>query len=208
MCLSPIADEFIECILVWELFSEFLDSELMLIHKKAEKGAEYVFSTTKIKKWCDDRNILYDGMLQVVSTRDELLESMISIGLNPYYNSMDLPKGQYSLLKILRDNLSDGISEIKKIKKCILDGYRFNLCLFDKSIFKYVSVHRNIPISIQSSVISRMGDDSQQNGPKFIIVNDIGMFQMMNGSGMYEFSSKTVSVLDGFIDVDPSFLLH
>jgi HrpA-like RNA helicase len=203
-----IADEFVECILVWELFSEFLDSELMSIHKKAEKGAEYVFSTTKIKKWCDDRNIMYDGMLQVVSTRDELLESMISIGLNPYYNGMDLPKGQYSLLKILRDNLSDGISEIKKIKKCILDGYRFNLCLFDKSIFKYVSVHRNIPIAIKSSVISRMGGDAQQNGPKFIIVDDIAMFQMMNGSGMYEFSSKTVSVLDGFVDVDPSFLLH
>lgn len=203
-----IADEFVECVLAWELFSEFLDTELQVIHKKSEKGAEYVFSITKIRKWCDDRNILYDGMLQVISERDALLETMISIGLNPYYNGMDMPKGQYSLLKILRDNLQDGTDEIKKIKKCILDGYRFNLCLFDKSIYKYVSVHRNIPITIQSSVISRMGDDAQQNGPKFIIVDDIAMFQQMNGSGMYEFSSKTVCVLDGFINVDPSFLLH
>jgi HrpA-like RNA helicase len=203
-----IADEFVECILVWELFSEFLDNELQTIHKKSEKGAEYIFSISKIKKWCDDRNILYDGMLKVISERDDLLETMISIGLNPYYNGIGMPKGQYNLLKILRDNLQDGIDEIKKIKSCIMDGYRFNLCLFDKSIYKYVSVHRNIPIVIQSSVISRMGGDSQQNGPKFIIVDDISMFQQMNGSGMYEFSSKTVCVLDGFVDVDPGFLLH
>jgi HrpA-like RNA helicase len=204
-----IADEFIECVYVWELFSEFINTYIDTIHKKVKKGSPYEFSVNALEAWCDDRKIVYDKLIQVVAVRDELIENLIAIGLNPYYNGLGIEQGKYNLLNITRSGLSDGIAEIKKLKQCILDGYRFNLATWDQSTFSYILCHRKIPVSVRdSNIIGRMGDDAKQRGPLFIVVDSISAFEKMDKSGLYEFSSKTVSVMDGYIDVDTEFLNH
>jgi HrpA-like RNA helicase len=116
-----IGDEMIEYILIWDFFSEYLDT---IIKKKTDN-----ISTQNINEWCNEHKLIYGGLSYIIELRDEIIETMISIGLNPYYNGLGLEKGTYNLLNMFRTNLSDFVSEITKIKYCILDGYRFNVCV-------------------------------------------------------------------------------
>lgn len=204
-----IGDQFVECLLVWEVYSEFLNKMMDEIRKKSEKGKPYVFSISKISKWCEDHKIEYSGIVKVSKVRNELIASMISLGLNPYYNGMDLEKGQYNLLHILQNNLVDGIEEIKKIKKCILDGYKFNLIIWDDTQKKYIHHHRNIPVQIsRNNLLSRMGDDAVQRNANFIITPEIVLVESFKSPGVYEFqASSPISIMDT-LDIDLLFLLH
>lgn len=204
-----IGDEMVEYIFIWELYSEFLDELMASVKKKASKDKPYNFKLDMIEDWCSERKLNYEGLNKVVSTRDEIIESFIASGLNPYWNGMGIEKGQYSLLDMFRNNLDDSVGEIKKIKKCILDGYRFNLATWDDSAKKYILNYRNIPVAIRSNVLSRMGDDSKQTNANYIVLSNIMLRESMKNPGMYAFESTgTVSIMDGYLDVDTKFLMH
>lgn len=200
-----IADELIEYILIWELFCEFIND----IIDKIKKTDGYQFSIDIVYEWCSDRKIVYDGLMKVIETRNEIIESFISIGLNPYYNGLNINKGYYNLLDIFRTNISDFIDEVRKLKNCIYDGYRFNLCIWNNKFKKYIIHHRNIPLSIYSNVNSRMGDDAIQTNPNYLIITHIMLRASQKTKGMYEFeSSGAVSVLDSYVNVDLDFFKH
>jgi HrpA-like RNA helicase len=204
-----IGDQFVEYLLVWELYSEFLNNLINGIRKKSSKGQTYNFSINTIEKWCEDNHISYAGIIQITNNRDELLSSVISMGLNPYYNGMKLEKGEYNLLKIIRNSLDDGLSEIKKIKKCILDGYRFNLIIWDDTSKRYMLHHRNIPVYFNRSLLlGRMGDDAVQKNANFIIASEIMLFSSQKNPGMFEFQgNQPISIMDS-LDIDINFLKH
>lgn len=201
-----ICDEIVEFILVWDLYSEFLDKYIKSIKKKVDKGGEYVFDVSHVRKWCDENKILYDGLLWVSGVRDELIESTISAGINPYYNGMGLDKGSYSLLTMLRKNLDDFVDEVKKIKKCILDGYRCNLMVWNNVRKKYILKHRNIPVSIRSNAMSRMGDDAVQRNANFIIGTDFLFMKSFMGKGFGVESTGAISILDPYLNIDLNFM--
>jgi tRNA A37 methylthiotransferase MiaB len=131
------------------------------------------------------------------------------MGLNPYYNGMALEHGEYNLLKLLKNNLEDGITEIKKIKKCILDGYKFNMVVWDDTSKKYILHHRNIPVQItRNNVLSRMGDDAVQRNANFIVASEIMLSESQKNPGMYEFqASEPISIMDT-LNIDLKFLLY
>lgn len=201
-----ICDEIVEFILVWELYSEMLDKYITSIKKKVDKGSEYVFDVSRIKKWCDDNKILYDGLLWVSSVRDEIIENVISAGINPYYNGMGLEKGSYNLLTMLRKNLDDFVDEVKKIKKCVLDGYRCNLIVWDDIRKKHILKHRNIPVFIRSNVMTRMGDDAAQRNANFMISTDFLFMKSFMGKGFGVESTGALSVLDPYLNIDLNFM--
>jgi HrpA-like RNA helicase len=198
-----ISDEMVEYILIWELFSEFLDS---IIKKKSYDK----FSTNDIKEWCLSNKLQYDGIIRIIRYRDELIESLISIGINPYYNGLDLPKGSYNLLKMFRqNNLDEFVDEVKKIKQCIYEGYRLNLCVWDNNTKKYILHYRNIPIYIKSNVMSMMGDNAIQRNPNFVVISNIMIRESMFSKGTYQYeSSGSCSVLDQYISPDLNFMKH
>ena len=201
-----IADEMIEYILVWEYWSEFLNGIIIEMNKKPGQSAFYI---KMMQQWCVDHKLTYEGLMQVVATRDEIIESFISMGLNPYYNSLGIDKGSYNLLNMFRESLGDFTDEVRKIKKCIIDGYRFNLCIWDDSTKKYILHYRSIPVSIRSNVNTRMGDDAVQTNPNYLILSNIMMRESQKNKGMYEFESTgSVSVMDPYVDVDVNFLKH
>jgi HrpA-like RNA helicase len=204
-----IGDQMVEYIFIWELYSEFLDEMMASVKKKASASKPYNFKLDKVEEWCDANKLRYDGLNQVVALRDEIIESFIASGLNPYWNGLGIEKGQYNLLDMFRNNLDEAVAEIKKLKKCILDGYRFNLAVWDDSSKKYILNHRNIPVYVRSNVMSRMGDDAEQTNANYIILSDIMLKESFKNKGMYEFeSSGSVSIMDGHLDVDTKFLLH
>lgn len=201
-----IGCEFTNFLLIWEHYSEFLGKMLVSLQKKKSNG----FSVAKIKKWCEDRKIKYEGLLQITATRNEIIESLISLGINPYYNGLQLDKGTYNILKIIRENLDEGLGEIKKIKKCILDGYRFNLVVWDDTSKKYILRHRNIPVQIiRNNTLDRMGDDAVQRNANFIIISSIMVRESQKNPGMFDFiSAGSISIMDQYLDIDLKFLMN
>jgi HrpA-like RNA helicase len=204
-----IGDQFIECLLVWETYSEFLNTMMSDIRKKASKGASYKFSTSVALKWCEDHKIEYNGMIRVSKFRSDIIATMIGLGLNPYYNGLGLEKGVYNFLDIIRKNLEEGISEVKKIKKCIFDGYRFNLLVWDDTMKRYIHNHKNTHVQvIRNNLLSRMGDDAVQRNANFIIAAEIIISESQKKTGVFEFyASAPISIMDA-LDIDLKFILH
>ena len=203
-----IGDSFINLLFIWYAFSSKIDK---IIQKKSINKKELlnnkILLETHLNEWCVENKIKYTGIAKVIAFRDDLIESFLTIGLNPYYNGLDIDMSNYNLLEIFKQNLNDGINEIIKIKKCIYEGYKFNLCVWNNHYKKYFLHHRNIPIFIKSNVISRMGDDSIQTNPNFIVLSEIIFKKSFIDCNLYEFTSTgCISIMDTYIDVDLNFL--
>ena len=201
-----IGDEFVEYLLIWEMYSEFLDKMLNETKARADKGNPYNFDVSEIEQWCLDNKIIYSGLNNVTALRNEIIDSLISKGLNPYWNGLGIEKGSYNLLTMFRENLDEFVAEVKKIKLCIVDGFRFNIIIWDNTSKKYILQHRNVPIQIRSNVLSRMGDDAVQTNANFLISSSIMFKQSQNDKDIYQFEhSGCISILDT-LDIDLEFL--
>jgi len=191
-----IADDFINCIFIWNIFRD-------LIEKNIKKGIQL----NKIREWCEKSGIKPDGFILVIKTRDDIIENMISIGINPYFNGLGLRYPTYNLNKILSGSLVDGLAEIKKIKYCLYEGLKHNLLKHDK-FTTYTSLFKNIPIKVKSAVIKELNDNMEQKFPKYIVCNSYMLSQKF-GTEQYQFiADGFCSVLDNFVDVDEKFFLY
>jgi HrpA-like RNA helicase len=191
-----IGDELIGCILLWNDFNEWITNKINKTFKNISKNRDYI-TTSAIKKWCEERNILYNGWIQMISNRDVLIESLTDIGINIYYNSLGLPVSEYNLKNILLENLDEGLEEIRKIKEAIYSGFHMNVCIWNNSLKQFVINKRNIPVSITSEILSYI-----TNKPNHIIITNY-LFTQGSTSLTFEFSSTGfISVLDNYINVD------
>lgn len=198
-----IGDEFVEYLLIWELYSEIL---MTTMTKKRNKNKAY-FDISKIQEWCINNKLIYEGLNTIALRRNEVIEQLISEGINPYYNGLNIDKKEYNLLDMFRNNLDVFIDEVTKIKKCIVDGYRFNILVWNNSIKKYILHHRNIPVSIRSNVISRMGDDAVQTNANFLISSGVILKKSMSNHEIFQFEhSGAISVIDAYLNLDLEFL--
>jgi len=196
------ADSFIDKLFLWYEFTKELDTMNTIIIQKTKK-----ISINHMDKWCESNNINYFNMMKIINLRDEIITNMIDIGLNPYYNGLGLKRGTYNLVNILHQNLEDGIEEIKKIKMCILDGFRFNLVVWNDIIKGYELAYKRLPIIVTSSLVKPF--EENQKHPQQVIVSDIELSTRRSDSNIYKLmAKKSVSILDGFIDVDMKFLYN
>jgi HrpA-like RNA helicase len=205
-----IADEFIEYLFIWHDFMMVTGKVGDLLEKKSERGVLSNVPLNYLPKWCEENNFKLDGLMAVVELRDEIIENMLMIGLNPYFNGMDLPRGLYNLVHILERNLSEGMSEIKKMKMSIYEGYRANLCVCNIETQRYIN-RQNCHVELESKIIKPIGemnDEIQQKRPQKIIVSQIMVSENPFEKGMYIFKGGDVSVMDGFVDIDREFLDH
>ena len=163
-----------------------------------------------LENWCNENHFSYETFMKIVTARDEMIADLLNIGLNPFYNGLDLPKGKYNLSKILRDNLEEGMEEIKKIKQCIYEGYRMNLFIWNDGLKSYASNYGHYPVSLDSKLLRplRPDVDIKQLRPQKIIVSSALLGQSNLDKGMYEFVGADISVMDGFVDVDVEFMLY
>ena len=219
------ADEFIEYLFIWNDFMKLIDNIGEVINKKSININDVILPNNYLKHWCDANSFKLQGLIQVIQLRDEVINDMMSIGLNPYYNSLEIPKGKYNLVNILNRNIGEGLEEIKKIKKCIYEGYKLNYCTWDANINKYISVIFHIPISIKNVITdpllnnactennadtattpnSESTANSIQIRPKHIVVSGFLCREVPMTKCAYEFTCGEISVLDNYVDVDPTF---
>lgn len=193
-----IADDFVDYLFIWYEFMEQLDK----ISKKISlSGIE------KIEKWCEDNDINYRGFMVVHKVRNDLMENFIQNGFDIFRNGLKLPRGTYSLVNILKNNLSDGIREIVKIKKCLLEGFRFNLATWNHNDNRYILMHKRIPVKVDNDLVKMLIDSKKikQPRPKIILTNGV-LLKQNKMTGASEFHTSAISILDGFVDVDHRFL--
>lgn len=203
------ADEFIEFLWIWYDFMETLNE----INPKNAKGKKMGIGYAK--EWCEKNYLNYDGLLGVVQARDELIDSMINIGINPFYNGLDLKRGTYNLKTIINKDLSLGMSEISKIKACIYDGYKLNTATFDKNKNLYISDWRKCPIENLDSFLIRPikvpdnEKDVRQLQPLHIVCSGYMIATNRNNRNMYILGPENaISVLDGFVDIDDGIIMQ
>jgi HrpA-like RNA helicase len=190
-----VADDFIEPVFIWE---DFMD-QIGIMKKK--------LSISHVKNWCIEHGLIYDGLLRIIETRDSIIEAFIqSIGIDPFYNGAGIPKHQYSLIKFFQNNVYLGLGEIRKLKRCIYEGFRLKMATWDKEKNTYVLDVCHQKIKISSDVIKPVPahETIYQTRPKKIIVRDISLKQS-KFNPMYQYECDRVSVMDGYVDVDETF---
>jgi HrpA-like RNA helicase len=187
------ADEFIEYLFIWNDFMLVFEKLNEYFNKNKPIPDDYLLN------WAKDNGFEIDGLFKVLETRDEMIGDMLNIGLNPYYNGLGLNRGTYNLANILKRNIEEGIEEIKKIKQCIYEGYRYNLFMYDNSGTKPKYKHSILQYEIEiDSNITKVAK------PKYVIVSNI-LVQPGFIKSIYRFNGTDVSVLDGYVDVDINF---
>jgi HrpA-like RNA helicase len=198
------SDNFLQYLFIWDKISIYAKTS----YKKFLKKKEYRI-VSDFKKWCIDNNIIFSGLSRVIKLRNDIIKNFISIGLDPYYNGLNINKKYYNIVNIIRNDINSGTAEIKKIKKCILDGYRFNLLKYNVNKSQYETVHNHTPVSLNNPIICLMGEMAEQKNPNYIISAEIMINKIMKNPNVFEFTSNNViSVLDGYIDIDINFLKH
>jgi hypothetical protein len=201
-------DEFIEYLFIYNDFMDAIDEISKVVEKSSKTVKKTKLPINFLPEWCEKVGVRYEGMLRVIELRDDVITDMLTMGLNPYYNSLELPRGTYNLTKILRNNITEGLEEITKIKKSIYEGYRFNICIYNEISKTYVSQSYHYNISSDSKLLKYIeGEFIQQHQPQKIIVSNVILRSSLK-SVVYEFHANDVSVLDGFVEVDMDFLKH
>lgn len=183
-------DDLMEYLWLYADFMELFDEIANAIRKKKKLPS--------VTDWCNTRGLNQLYMLKWVEARDDLIESMLNAGLNPFYNGLGLTRGTYNLVQQLRDNLSEGMEEVRKIKLCIHSGYICNQLTYNDKLSEYCT-RDGTPVKVESELVEPVDPTMKTPGkrPRVLVTTEIKLF---NGrDGMYEFRSGEVSVLDGFI---------
>lgn len=159
-------------------------------------------------KWCDDNHINFNILKDIFAVRDNIIDTLISIGLNPYRNVPNEKKGSeisYSLTKHILSDFDGGIAEIKKIKQCILVGYKMHITTYNPIVKKYVNDCTGIYVDVQSDILTPLGFDEsdgkqKQNKPMKIIYGRQTVRRIPKAP--YKFTISVISILDGFVLID------
>lgn len=162
-----VADDFIRML---GIFEEFVRH----VHKP------------NLPEWCEEVGLNYSAMMKILGTRDEIIEALIGMGLNPYKN--------YDLSV-----------DINNIKSCIHDGYRGNMAVWKGDIKKYIDWRTHRVIDVNSEVVKTVADITHEGDyyPRYVLYDS--MITMLNrDTNLYRSSLGYISVMDGYVSVDLS----
>jgi len=188
-----IGDDFIEGVFIWNMFSKMVNVMKNTIDIKS------------ITDWCVENGLLYDGLLKMSKIRDNLIEVLIQgVGIDPFYSGLDIDK--YDLIDILQNNPRMGMLEICKLKHCIYEGYRLNTATWDTKKGQYILDTSHMPLIVSSKLINPIDHSSfEQKKPQKIIASLVD-FKRNFKTGVYELTCDCISILDGYVSVDSTFV--
>jgi HrpA-like RNA helicase len=144
-----------------------------------------------LKKWCEKNGLSYAQLMNFIELRDELVATMATIGFNPYMGEMYTELMQYS-------NSVDLLNYTKKIKQCIYAGYKMNTAMWNPAAHAYITERRHVKIIVDSDSIDT------NFPPKYIIYNAVTT--KATPENKYQHSVDHISALDGFINIDHTYL--
>jgi HrpA-like RNA helicase len=188
---------------------EFL--ELLLIYERFMFQFEQGKNVNEIRKWCEDKGIIFGTLMKISENVEEILwEIMNQIKINPlHYNNVDYDSNLYVALKRTNDTTqSDMIDLVCKFKSCIYEGYKMNLLIWDEKKQYYTNRH-GLKVVVESKLVSNLsyqviGVNFKQNRPHILLYKNLILKKGI--SGTFEWIADTISVMDGFVNVDTEFM--
>ena len=180
-------DDFIEPIFIWDIFT-----------KKVENS-----SLESIQVWCLEQGFVYNSLLYISTVIDDIIFSLTqNIGLDISYNGLKIQKNKYNLGNLIQNDPTIGIQEIKKIKKCIYESYRFNTATWSDSDSKYIINNTGKKIFVKSCIFNIK--DAPLDRPASITV---GHKIVKKEEESFLFTGSNVSVLEGYVNIDDTFIV-
>lgn len=190
-----ISCEFIDFVLFFNTFQELLIS-------KSDKNSF-------IHDFCLENHINYNVLLNLIEVRDEIIKDLtFNINLNPISNAhINLSK----LINFYSANnnmlFNEAIEEVIKIKKCIYEGFKFNIAIFNKESNNYIIKNTNIEINVNSYLTKNLpifnsGKQFNVNKPP-VIIFDSSIIKKNSDINNYQFYvANSLSILSGYININ------
>ena len=196
-----LADDFAEAILLFDAFALRID---------ASQG-----DVAAVADWCAGVGLSFEAMLGVAGKRESIIEEMIVAGLNPFRAA------DRRLAALGVDEFTEGVCALKQ---CLYAGLGGRLLRWDPGHPEgpaYVSPHSGLrvrtPGLFTDAMASRLKALHVTQGPaealrpRWIVTDQIRLVPAPKREGdagqplLYVAETNLVSVLDGYIDLDPDF---
>jgi len=178
---------------------EFIES-LYIFESYVKAISKYKYPSL-IKKWCYDNAIEYTKLNLVYLEREIIIEELLIAGIDIFYNH------EKSL--IYQNTQDTFIEAIINIKKCLYEGLKCNLLIYDSNSNKYKTLN-GVEIEVTSNILSNVVQNKLINmkiikeeiKPKFLITDNITITKLKGDSTLYNLSINYISVLDGYVYPD------
>jgi HrpA-like RNA helicase len=180
-----IADEFINYIFILRAFEIEITSDYDISHAY---------------DWCSSHGINYMGMLEMLTQRDKILTSMYRLGFNLEGSNGKEPMSICNHL--FKEDFMDCLT---RIKKCIYDGYKNNMLIYDKEHNNYKSLLSGINVKVPKNYNSvHMGKRGERDmelieKPQIILFNKL--YISATPEGKFATEADCISVMDGFVPI-------
>lgn len=178
-------------------------NEFLLIDKEEDK-----------LEFCEESKVYIDGIYDVIKARDNMVDDLMNnFYMNPYKNNHIKI---YDLFQLHINNKLGKFSEkdefyeyICSIKASLYDGFRMNVLTL-KEDNKYYTLNKNIKVTVNNYIINQLpifdnGQIIEQKKPKYIIYDSMKLSYVITEM-VYE-TGTYISVLDGFVNVDETFII-
>ena len=142
------------------------------------------FADNPTKKFCDKNGISYASMMKVLELREEIIDSLVAIGLNPYFRQGD-------------------VRDFVKMKQCIYEGYKLNMGVWVPEIKRYIDYKTHQALTFTSPVIVPFYqlDQKGDTNPRYVIYAKKET-KLDRIKGVYKIHTDHLSVMDGFVPID------
>lgn len=179
--------------------------ELLLIYQRFTAKASSI-PTGKLRKWCFSKGLNYTNLCKITESIDEIYWGMLDqLKINPVRDETQNAE-LYQVLKRSGDiNNTELVNAVIALKKCIYEGYKNNLLLWDQDDNAYKTM-AGLKVSVGSKLVSRLtyqklGASFEQEQPKMLLYKELFTRQDPK-SGRYAHEANIISVMDGFVHVD------
>jgi len=194
-----IADDFIETVLIFDLFMRQLG---------AARG-----DLATVAEWCTGLGLEFDGLIALARYRESVIEEMIVAGLNPYR----APERRLATLSA--EDFTEGVT---RFKRCMYDGLRSKLLRYEERHPKGPGYYTKQDLKVRTPDLFtdalanrlralRVTSGSSEMHPKWILTDQVRLMPApRKGSDkdpplLYIADTNRVSVMDGYVDPDPNF---
>ena len=190
-------DDLLELIYLYNNFKYFISN--LLQEECSNTNNNKVDLLSEVQKWCTNKNVNYNKFIMFLEKRDNIFEKFVKLGMDPYYNKLNIKNKLKTLNQLIYSDIFIAIEEIKKIKRCIFDGFYNNLVfLKDK---KYYLKKFNFPIIINSKIM--ISKKFIENKPRILVATNLA-FRFDNGE--FRLMASSMSPMDCYINIDDALI--
>ena len=185
-----ISCEFIDFLLFFNSFQELLlinFDKIVVIHQ-----------------FCINNHIIYSELMKLIEIRDEIIKDLtFNMNLNPMTNNHI----NLSALLNSSNTFNEAVEMIINIKKCLYDGFKFNIAIYNKELNKYIIKNTQFEINTNSYLTKNL--PILESGKKFeinkppVILFDSSIIKNNPEINNYQFYiANSISVLSGYININ------